>query len=115
MLQLMRYTRALIVLVTTVALLLPGVHYFYRAAEAAPMNMPTLFRCHPGSLWHHYYTDPSPFPGIPHYCLRAEEIGHDIPTWASLVDGSRFVFVVLMLMAAMYYVRSRPQLRDQAL
>jgi len=113
MLQLTRYTRALIVLVTAVALMLPGAHYFYRAVEGAPMNMPTLFRCQPGTFWHHYYTEPSPFSGLPHYCLRTADIGLDVATWASVADGSRFAVVVLMMAAALYFTRSRLSRRSQ--
>ncbi|MEO0543487.1 MAG: hypothetical protein AAFY99_06670 [Pseudomonadota bacterium] len=111
MLYFAKYARTVIVLVTALALMLPGAHYFYRAAEAAPMNMPTMFRCEPGSLWHHYYTEPFPFPGLPHYCLRAEEIGHEVATWASAVDGSRFIVVLLLIVAALHFAHMRLQTR----
>ena len=114
MLHLAKYTRIVIVLVTALALMLPGAHYLYRAAEAAPMNMPTLFRCQPGSLWHHYYTEPFPFPGLPHYCLRAEEISHEVATWTSVVEGSRFVVVLLMMVVALHFARTRLQVRSPA-
>ena len=113
MLHLAKYARIVIVLVTALALMLPGAHYLYRAAEAAPMNMPTLFRCQPGSLWHHFYTEPFPFPGLPHYCLRADDIGIEVATWASVVDGSRFIVVVLMMAIALRYARTKLVLRSR--